>query len=75
MIGIIYSFLSGNTTNVNKSIISSGMDAIKMIVNMIPLLCLWLGIMKVAEDSGLLKNLTKVFSKIIHPLFPHSIGI
>ena len=70
MIGIIYSFLSGNTTNVNKSIISSGMDAIKMIVNMIPLLCLWLGIMKVAEDSGLLKNLTKVFSKIIHPLFP-----
>ena len=70
IIGIIYSFISGNTTNVNKSIISSGMTAIKMIINMIPLLCLWLGIMKIAEDSGLLKKLTNFFSKIIHPLFP-----
>lgn len=68
--GVIYSFLTGNSEVVNNSLISSGTSAIEMIVKMIPLLCLWLGVMKVASKSGLLLKLSKIFSKVIHPLFP-----
>jgi len=39
-------------------------------MKMIPLLCLWLGVMRIAEVSGLLKKISIVFSKILHPLFP-----
>lgn len=68
--GVIYSFLTGNVEVINNSLISSGTSAIEMIVKMIPLLCLWLGVMKVASKSGLLLKLSKIFSKVIHPLFP-----
>ena len=70
VLGIVYSFISGNINAVNDSLITSGDDAISMIVKMIPLLCLWLGVMKIAEESGLIKKISSLLSKIIHPLFP-----
>ena len=70
MIGIVYSFITGNINYINESLITSGESAISMIMKMIPLLCLWLGIMKIASSSGLLTIVSKKISKIIHPLFP-----
>lgn len=68
--GIIYSFFTGNTLSVNESLIQSGETAISMIFKIIPLLCLWLGVMKIASLSGLLSQLSLVVAKIIGPLFP-----
>lgn len=70
ILGIIYSFLTGNSEVINDSLLSSGSVAIEMIVKMVPLLCLWLGVMKIAEKSGLLLKISNFFSKILHPLFP-----
>lgn len=70
VVGIVYSFLTGNSTVVNESLIASGGTAIEMILKMIPLLCLWLGVMKIASASGLLIKVSGVMSKIIHPIFP-----
>lgn len=70
IIGIVYSFLTGNVDVLNNSLISSGEDAISMIFKMIPLLCLWLGVMKIAEASNLIDKISGFLSKIIHPLFP-----
>ena len=70
VLGVVYSFISGNINAVNDSLITSGDDVISMIVKMIPLLCLWLGVMKIAEESGLIKKISLLLSKIIHPLFP-----
>lgn len=70
IIGVVYSSLTGNSNAMNDSLISSGSIAIEMVVKMIPLLCLWLGVMKIAEESGLLKKISILLSKIIHPLFP-----
>lgn len=70
IVGIMYSFLTGNSSVVNDSLISSGATAIEMMIKMIPLLCLWLGVMKIASVSGLLTKVSKLMSKIIHPIFP-----
>lgn len=70
IIGIVYSFLTGNVDVLNNSLISSGEDAISMIFKMIPLLCLWLGVMKIAEASNLIDKISGFLSKVIHPLFP-----
>ena len=68
--GIVYSFFTGNALSVNESLIQSGEVAISMVLKIIPLLCLWLGVMKIASLSGLLSRLSLLFSKIIGPLFP-----
>ena len=62
--GVVYSFFTGNMQIINESLLSSGGVAIEMIFKMIPLLCLWLGVMKIAEVSGLLASVSKIFSKI-----------
>ncbi len=68
--GIVYSFFTGNVLSVNESLIQSGEVAISMVLKIIPLLCLWLGVMKIASLSGLLSKLSLLFAKIIGPLFP-----
>lgn len=70
VLGIIYSFLTGNIDIINDTLLSAGSNAIEIILKMIPLLCLWLGIMKIAEESGLITKVSGYLSKIIHPLFP-----
>ena len=70
IIGILYGFFTGNMSVINQSLISSGEDAISIAIKMVPLLCLWLGIMRIAADSGLLSKISFVMSFLIHPLFP-----
>lgn len=68
IVGIIYSFIS--YTNIGNVMLGASKDAIDLIMNMIPVMCLWLGIMKIAEVSGLLdklSNLLKPFLKIVFP--------
>ena len=68
IVGIIYSFISH--TNIGNVMLGASKDAIDLIMNMIPVMCLWLGIMKIAEVSGLLdklSNLLKPFLKIVFP--------
>ena len=58
LVGIIYGIISGNSEMINNTLINSGSNAIEIILKLIPLLCLWQGIMKIAEDSGLINILT-----------------
>ena len=68
IVGFIYSIISGNS-NITDSLFTSGSKAIDMILNLVPLLCLWLGTMKIAETSGLLNIVSKKLSKFIKIIF------
>lgn len=70
IVGIIYSFMTGNVDLVNDTLITSGDAAIEMIIKLIPLMCLWMGVMKIAEVSGFFKVVSGKISKIICFLFP-----
>lgn len=69
IIGIIYCLITGNN-NVTDTLFNSGSKAIQMILNLVPLMCLWLGTMKIAEVSGLLSILSNKLSKFIKIIFP-----
>lgn len=69
IVGIFYSIIHGNT-GVNDTLFTSGSKAIDMILNLVPLMCLWLGTMKIAEVSGLLNLVSKKVSKFIRIIFP-----
>ena len=70
IIGIIYGLLTGNIENINNTLINSGTSAIEMIFKLIPLICLWLGIMNIAKDSGLIDILARKLNKVLKVLFP-----
>ena len=69
IVGIIYSIITGNG-NVSDTLFTSGSKAIDMIFSILPLMCLWLGVMKIAESSGLLGLVSRKLSGIIKVIFP-----
>lgn len=68
--GILYSLFTGNIDVINTEILSSASSSFNLIVQMFSVLALWLGIMKIAETSGLLKKLATKLSKILKLIFP-----
>lgn len=69
VLGVIISIIKGDS-NLTNNLITSGTKGIDMILNLIPLMCLWLGIMKIADSSGLLNIMSNKLSKIIRVIFP-----
>lgn len=70
IIGCLYGLFTGNINSINDVLINSGKNSIELIFSMIPLLCLWLGLMKIAEESGMVFKISRLMSKIIRPIFP-----
>ena len=69
VLGVIISIIKGDS-NLTNNLITSGTKGIDMILNLIPLMCLWLGIMKIADSSGLLNIISNKLSRIIRVIFP-----
>ena len=70
IVGIIFAFLTGRIDIINDQIINCGKDALNLMLEMIPMLALWMGLMAIAEDSGLLSFIAKKLSFILKRLFP-----
>lgn len=69
IIGIISSIFTGKISNINFEILNSGKVALEMIIKIFPVMALWLGIMKVASDSGLLNKMIKLINPLIKRIF------
>lgn len=69
LLGVIISIIKGDN-NLTNNLITSGTKGIDIIINLVPLMCLWLGTMKIADSSGLLNIISNKLSKIIRVVFP-----
>lgn len=69
IVGIGFSIFKGDS-NITSTLITGGNKGIDIIINLVPLMCLWLGVMKIAEISGLLKIISNKLSKFIKIIFP-----
>lgn len=67
--GIIYSFFTGNMAFINNEILNSAEEAIDLVLTMIPVLLLWMGVMNIADKSGLLDLFAKLLSPFLSKLF------
>lgn len=70
IVGIFYSIINGRAMEINNEIISSGTAAFDLIFDMMPLLVIWMGLMKIAEKSGLIKKIAQIMTPLLSFLFP-----
>lgn len=70
IIGISYFILNGNLIGLNETILKSGKNSLDMIMKIFPIMALWLGIMNIAKESGLLNKLSNLFYPLLKHLFP-----
>jgi len=69
IIGICYSLITGNL-DIGNYLLSSSKKGLELILSIIPIMCLWLGIMNIAKKSGLLDKLAKLLTPILIIIFP-----
>ena len=70
ILGILYSILTNNVELISTEIIKGAETTLNMITKIFPVMALWLGIMKIAEASNLLKKTSKLLSPIMKKIFP-----
>lgn len=70
LIGIVFGILSGNIEVINNSILLSGGKAFDLVLSLLPTIVLWSGIMKIAEDSGILEKFASFLFPFLSKLFP-----
>lgn len=64
------SLINGNIEILNEEIINSSKAAIDMVISIMPILILWMGLMQIASDSGLLMLMANKLGKILKFIFP-----
>lgn len=66
---IIISFMTGNTEKVVNAMLEGCNLAVKIAFSLIGIMAFWLGLMKIAERSGLIKIIAKILYPIAKLLF------
>ncbi|MEQ2528193.1 nucleoside recognition domain-containing protein [Bacillaceae bacterium CLA-AA-H227] len=70
VIGIVFAMFNGTIGAVNEAIFTGAKEAVTLCIGLISILVFWLGMMKIAENAGMLKILAKLFEPIVKRLFP-----
>ena len=74
-IGVIYGALTGNIEAVANGALDSAGEAVQLCITMTGIMALWVGLMEIAKNSGLIASMTKGIQPFISFLFPRIPGI
>ena len=66
----LYLLINGKFSLLNNLILNGSTNGIKLIMDMMPLLVLWMGILEIAKDSNLLDKFGKLLKPLLIKLFP-----
>jgi spore maturation protein A len=70
VIGIIFAMFNGTMEEVNEAVFNGAKEAVTLCIGLISVLVFWLGMMKIAEDAGLLHKLSLLFRPLVKKIFP-----
>lgn len=70
IVSFAYGLCFGNIAETNMSIFESTESAVNLCIQLIGTICLWNGIMKIAEKTSIVSNLKKMLNPILKFLFP-----
>lgn len=70
LVGIVVAVFTGNIEAVTESAMNSAQTAVDISLGLVGIMTLWLGIMKIAEDSGFVEALARGLKPIMIRLFP-----
>lgn len=74
LIGIIYGTVTGHLEEVSEAAIQSSKEAVSLCVVMAGVTALWVGMMRIAEKSGLLEAMEQRMQPVLNFLFPEIPG-
>jgi spore maturation protein A len=70
ILAIVLGGINGKIENVTKSAIDAAGSSVTIAIGLVGIMALWLGIVKIAEDSGLMTLAAKAIAPLLKWLFP-----
>ena len=70
ILAVVVGGINGKIADVTKSAVDSAGNAVVIAIGLVGIMALWLGIVKIAEDSGLMKLVARAIAPILRRLFP-----
>lgn len=70
ILGIMYGIITGNIDDINSEIVTSAKKSLDIFLGILPTIVLWIGIMTIATDSGLLNKISNFLYPFLRKLFP-----
>jgi len=69
-LAVLIGALTGTMQGVTDAAMDSAKVAVELAIGLIGVMALWLGLMKIAEESGLVRSLAKLLRPILIKIFP-----
>ncbi len=69
LLSLIFGVMNGRIEQVSTAAISECGKAVELVISLLGTMCLWSGLMKVADKAGLTAKLSKLFSPVMKVLF------
>jgi spore maturation protein A len=70
ILAVVVGGINGKIEDVTKSAVDSAGNAVVIAIGLVGIMALWLGIVKIAEESGLMKLVARAIAPILRRLFP-----
>lgn len=70
VIGIVYAAFTGNLEAVTDAALQSAQDAVTLCITMMGVMSMWVGLMEIAKEAGIVDKLSKMLGPVLHFLFP-----
>jgi len=68
--GFIVAAIQGNIEAVTQAVFDGAKTGVSVCIGLVSILVFWLGIMRIAEDAGLLKRIARLLRPLVRLLFP-----
>ncbi len=70
IVGILFGAVNGNMKEVTEAALDSAGEAVSLCITTAGIMAFWVGLMEVAESSGLIRKLTALLSPFVTFMFP-----
>ena len=70
LIGILYGALTGNMQEVTDAALASAKEAVNLCITMVGVMALWVGLMEIARESGIIEGVLRKLRPLLRFLFP-----
>ena len=70
VLGILFGAVNGNMEEITEAALDSAGEAVSLCIAMAGIMAFWVGLMEVAQSSGLITRLTDMLSPFISFMFP-----
>lgn len=70
IVSLVFGFFNGQLEAVTAAAMEGAGDAVEMCIGLLGVMCLWTGLAKIAENSGLTRGFAKLLRPITKILFP-----